>query len=422
MLVSLEGIERLCYIMFNMDALDKLTFSAQAMTFEAEGNHQKSLTHERRSRGFTPAELRKNYGDNWENRKVHIDGRTIPVTNAVLSGSKRIPLLKAMLSTVCERDCHYCPFRAGSDFRRVTFTAEDMARTYYKLFQLRAVEGIFLSSGVVRGGTCTQSKLLDTAEILRHKLGYQGYLHLKIMPGVERDQILQAMRLADRVSINLEAPSQNHLSHIAPMKEFQHELLQSLVWIEEIRQEHHPRQGWNHHWPSSSTQFVVGATNESDVDILNLVDVLFHRVGLARTYFEAFDPVPGTPLENKTPTDPLRQHRLYQASYLIRDYGFEFEEFSFSEDGFLPIERDPKTSYAQTALVHTPVEINRADRSLLLRVPGIGPKSATSILKIRKDRCFRELGDLRKIGVLAERAAPYITLDGQRPPSQLKLL
>ncbi len=422
MLASLEKIERLCYYISGMDALDKLTFSVQAMTFEAEGNHQKPLTHERRSRGFTPAELRQKYGDKWDNREVHIDGRTIPVTNAVLSGSKRIPLLKAMLSTVCERDCHYCPFRAGSDFRRVTFTADDMARTYYKLFQLRAVEGIFLSSGVVRGGICTQSRLLDTAEILRHKLGYQGYLHLKIMPGVERDQLIRAMRLADRVSINLEAPNQLHLSRIAPMKQFHEELLQSLVWIDEIRRNRDPNQGWNQRWPSSSTQFVVGATNESDLDILNLVESLFHRVGLARTYFEAFDPVPGTPLENHPPTNPLRQHRLYQASYLIRDYGFDFEEISFTRDGFLPIDCDPKLAYAQTALAEAPVEINRADREVLLRVPGIGPKGAASILKTRKYQIFRELGDLRKIGVLSERAAPYITLDGQRPPTQLKLL
>jgi predicted DNA-binding helix-hairpin-helix protein len=297
-----------------------------------------------------------------------------------------------------------------------------MAQTYFKLFQMRAVEGIFLSSGVVRGGICTQSKLLDTAEILRHKLGYQGYLHLKIMPGVERDQIYQAMRLADRVSINLEAPSQDHLTQIAPTKQFQRELLQSLQWVNEIRKEHHPNQGWNHNWPSSTTQFVVGATNESDVDILNLVANLFKHVGIARPYFEAFDPVPGTPLENKTPTDPLRQHRLYQASYLLRDYGFEFEDFSFTEDSLLPIDRDPKITYAQSTLAHTPVEINRADRSVLLRVPGIGPKGATSILNLRKERIFRELGDLRKIGVLTERAAPYITLDGQRPPLQLKLL
>jgi predicted DNA-binding helix-hairpin-helix protein len=406
-----------------MNNLDKLVCSTEAMTFEAEGHPlHPSNRRKRKSRGYSPAELRKKYGEQWDNRVVHIDGRSIPVTNAVLSAGKRIPLLKAMLSTVCERNCRYCPFQSGRDFHRVTFSADDMAQTFFKLYQMDAVEGIFLSAGVVRGGSITQNKLLDTAEILRHKLGYQGYLHLKIMPGAERDQVLQAMQLADRVSTNLEAPNQHHLSQIAPMKQFHEELLQSLLWIDEIRRNRDPDRSWNQRWPSSSTQFVVGATGESDLEILNLVENLFKHVGLTRTYFEAFDPVPGTPLENHTPTDPLRQHRLYQASYLIRDYGFDFEEISFSGDGFLPIDCDPKLAYAQATLAESPVEINRADRAVLLRVPGIGPKGAASILKTRNVQIIRELGDLRKIGVLSERAAPYITLDGQRPPVQRKLL
>lgn len=410
----------MCYHVIDMDILDKLSHSARAMTFEAEGHA--SIQGKRRSCAFTPAELRKKYGEKWNDREVTIDGRIIPITNAIFSGGKRIPLLKAMLSTACERNCRYCPFQAGRDFRRVTFSAEDMARTFFRLYQMQAVEGIFLSAGVIRGGSITQTKLLDTASILRRKLGYQGYLHLKIMPGVERDQVLQAMRLADRVSINLEAPSQNRLSQIAPMKRFHEELLQSLIWVEEIRRNRDPIEGWNHRWPSSSTQFVIGPAGENDLEILGLVEKLFQNVGLKRTYFEAFDPVTGTPLENHTPTDPLRQHRLYQASFLMRDYGFDFEEISFTQGGFLPLDRDPKIAYAQKALTHTPVEINQADRSVLLRVPGIGLKSATSILDLRSKQRFRELGDLRRIGIVAERAAPYITLDGHRPAMQLNLL
>jgi predicted DNA-binding helix-hairpin-helix protein len=403
-----------------MDTLDKLSHAARAMTFESEGNA--SIREQRRSCAYTPAELRNRYGEKWNDREVNIDGRIIHITNAVFSGGKRIPLLKAMLSTACERNCRYCPFQAGRDFRRVTFSAEDMAQTYFRLYQMRAVEGIFLSAGVIRGGSLTQTKLLDTASILRHKLGYRGYLHLKIMPGVERDQVLQAMRLADRVSINLEAPDQNHLSRIAPMKRFHEELLQSLIWVEDIRQSRDPIEGWNRRWPSSSTQFVIGAAGENDLEVLSLVEKLFQNVGLKRTYFEAFNPVAGTPLENHPPTDPLRQHRLYQASFLMRDYGFDFEEISFTKEGLLPLDRDPKIAYAQNALAHTPVEINRADRSVLLRVPGIGLKSATSILKLRGEQRFRELGDLRRIGIVAERAAPYITLDGHRPAKQLELL
>jgi predicted DNA-binding helix-hairpin-helix protein len=160
---------------------------------------------------------------------------SLVISDAALPNGKRITMLKTLLTSVCERNCFYCPFRAGRDFRRATFQPDEFANTFMALHRAGAAEGVFLSSGVINGGLQTQDKLLDTAEILRRRLQYRGYLHLKIMPGAERAQVERAMQLADRVSINLEAPNTEKLSRLAPRKQFLEELLQPLRWVEEIR-------------------------------------------------------------------------------------------------------------------------------------------------------------------------------------------
>src|SRR5258706_4711812 len=177
---------------------------------------------------------------------------------AQLPNGKNIKLLKPLLSSACERDCFYCPFRAGRDFRRATFKPLEFAELFMKLNQANAAEGIFLSSGIAAGGANTQNKILDTAEILRKKLGFRGYLHLKIMPGSERGQVERTMQLADRVSVNLEAPNTERLASMAPHKTFLEELLQPLKWVEEIRRSQPAYKFWNGHYPSTVTQFVAG--------------------------------------------------------------------------------------------------------------------------------------------------------------------
>jgi predicted DNA-binding helix-hairpin-helix protein len=340
------------------------------------------------------------------------------VSNAVLPGGKRIPLLKTLLTSACERNCYYCPFRAGRDFRRATFKPEEMARTFINLHRSGIVQGMFLSSGIFAGGANTQNKLLDTARLLRHKYGYRGYLHLKIMPGAERGQVEQAMMLADRVSINLEAPNTERLFKLAPRKEFTQELLQPLRWVQEIRASTSPARAWNHRWPSSVTQFVVGGAGESDLEILSTTEHLYRQLGLRRTYFSAFSPVPDTPLENLPPTSLQREHRLYQSSFLLRDYGFSLEELPFDPSGNLPAALDPKSAWAQVNLKENPVEVNRASRQELLRVPGFGQKGVNAILAARRQTPLKELADLRRIGVLSNRAAPFILLNGKRPAYQ----
>lgn len=334
---------------------------------------------------------------------------------AAMPGGKRIALLKTLLSSACERDCFYCPFRAGRDFHRVTFAPDELARLFLQ-FQRRGVaEGIFLSSAVAGGGPHTQDRLIATAQALRRQ-GFRGYLHLKIMPGAEREQVEAAMALADRVSVNLEAPNDRRLSGLAPHKAFFEELLQRLHWIGELRcrEPEVPR-------PSFTTQFVVGAAGESDREILTTTGSLYRDLGLARAYFKSFSPVPGTPLEDHPPTPPIRERRLYQSSFLLRDYGFREEELPYGADGNLPSEEDPKLAWARRHLARSPVELNLADREALLRVPGIGPKGAERVLEARSLGRLREPGDLRSLGIAAERAAPFILLDGRRPAYQLPL-
>jgi predicted DNA-binding helix-hairpin-helix protein len=340
---------------------------------------------------------------------------------AKLPNGQSIKLLKTLLTSACERDCHYCPFRAGRDFRRATFKPEEFASLFMNLHRAGAAEGIFLSSGVAGGGVHTQDKLLDTTEILRNKLGYRGYLHLKVMPGAEKAQVERAMQLADRISVNLEAPNTERLARLAPHKVFMEELLQPLKWVDEIRRSQPAYKGWNGRWPSTVTQYVVGGADESDLELLTTTDWLHRNVRLGRAYFSAFSPIRDTPLENKTATDPLREHRLYQASFLLRDYGFDLEELPFTADGNLPLPTDPKLAWAQANLSVQPLEINRADKSELLRVPGIGPKGADAILRARRTGKLRDLSSLKKLGVIAERAAPYVLLDGQSAPTQMPL-
>ncbi len=348
--------------------------------------------------------------------------RELFIHPAILPDGRRIQLLKTLLTSACEQDCMYCPFRAGRDMRRATFTPEAFAGLFMRLHHSGAVEGIFLSSGVTGGGIRTQDRLLDTAEILRLKFKFQGYLHLKIMPGSEEGQVERAMQLADRLSINLEAPNPNRLAGLAPGKQFVDQLIQPLKWIEAIRKTKPAQHGWNEHWPSTVTQFVVGGAEETDLELLTTTNWLQRNVRLSRAYFSAFTPVAGTPLENKTPTDPLREHRLYQASYLLRDYGFKIEDLPFTKSGDLPLRTDPKLAWAQQNLLGHPVEINCAEEHDLVKVPGIGPKGARAILDARRLRKLRDLSMLKKLGVVAERAAPYIVLDGQHAPTQLPLL
>lgn len=346
----------------------------------------------------------------------------ITVSDAVLPNGKRISLLKSQLSSVCERNCYYCPFRAGRDFQRATFNPEEFAKVFMSLYHARIAEGIFLSSGIINNGTFTQDKLINTADILRNKLNFRGYIHLKIMPGAEFAQVERSMQLADRVSINLEAPTTERLEKLAPRKQFVEELLQPLKWIDQIRHTQPAYKGWNQHWPSSVTQFVVSAVGETDLELLATTEYLYNQLQLKRTYYSSFNPITDTPLENLPPGSPVREHRLYEASFLLRDYGFGLEELPFNTDGHLPLNVDPKYAWAQTNLLNNPIEINRVDNRELLRVPGIGPKSAKAIMSARTKNKLYNPEELHAFGVNLKRAAPFILINGKRVAYQTSFL
>jgi predicted DNA-binding helix-hairpin-helix protein len=346
------------------------------------------------------------------------------ISRAILPNGQNISMLKTLLTSACERNCSYCPFRSGRDFRRATFKPEEFARTFMALHRSGVTEGIFLSSGVTNGGAFSQDQLIKPAEIPRFKLGYRGYLHLKVMPGAEHAQVDRSMQLANRISINLEAPNPLRLNKLAPGKLFDEELLQPLRWADEIRQNSPNFLGWNRRWPSLVTQFVVGAVGDTDLELLSTTEYLHRNLHLGRAYYSAFTPVSDTPLSHVPAESPLREHRLYQSSYLLRDYGFNLEELPFNLGGDLPLNIDPKLAWANTHLQHSPVDINLANRQDLLKIPGIGPKSAEAILNARgagERFHVRDLEHLRRIGVNPSRAAPYILIGGRRPVHQLIL-
>lgn len=397
-----------------MDSLIKLENVAVQMDLEPAEEvpyrPQPAQTQPMAPCGHTPASAR-----------AQAKKEALGIYNAVMPGGKTFPLLKTMLTSACERDCYYCPFRAGRNYRRTTFKPEEMARAFMDMNRAGMVQGLFLSSGIIKGGVRTQDKLLETVEILRQKHYFQGYIHLKIMPGIEKAQVERVMQLTDRLSVNLEAPNDKRLALLAPKKRFVEELLQPLKWIEEIRQNHPAHLGWKGRWPSTATQFIVGGAGESDLELLTTSAYLYQQLRLRRTFFSAFRPVPDTPLENQPAENPLRQHRLYQASYLFRDYGFDLEEMPFTQSGKLPLGVDPKLAWAEMFLKEDPVEVNRADRQELLRIPGIGHKGAQAVLAARRQGALREVYDLQAIGVRTKRVKPYVLLDGKRPEYQPRL-
>ncbi|WP_299024770.1 helix-hairpin-helix domain-containing protein [uncultured Thermanaerothrix sp.] len=339
------------------------------------------------------------------------------ISYVTLRGGQKIPVLKVLLTSACEYDCAYCPFRAGRDFRRATFEPEELARAFLQIYQAGLVKGLFLSSGVTGGGVRTQDRLIATAEILRHRLGFQGYLHLKLMPGAEAAQVERAVALASRVSINLEMPA-TYLQQLAPRKAPGSVLLQPLRQAYQAAQ--NLQSGPGHRRVSLSTQFVVGI-GETDAELLRTTAYLYKQLGLSRVYYSAFHPIAQTPLEDHSPENPVRALRLYQASFLLRDYGFAFEELPLGSDGRLDLAVDPKTAWAQRYINH-PLEVNRASREELLRIPGIGPKSALAIIRARRLTRLRDLRQLRQLGVNVNRAAPYLLLDGRHPEQQLTFI
>lgn len=338
--------------------------------------------------------------------------------DAQRAGGGTTRLFKVLQTNACRFACKYCFTSCAIRRKRTSFKPDELATTFISLSRARHAEGLFLSSGIVPDADTTMEKMLGTVERLRLREGYTGYIHLKLIPGASYDLIERAVELADRVSLNLEAPSQERLSVLAPDKEFAESMWRRLVWarqaIERRRAVGLPAAR------SITTQFVVGAAGESDQELIATIARARGEIGLGRSYFSVFHPIERSPFSELPAEDPVRGARLYQAEFLLRDYGFSAEELPFDEAGLLPRDRTPKQAWAERNL-YEPVEVNRAARHQLLRIPGIGPRSADRIIAARRESRLRDLEQLRRLGVTAGWAAPYVLLDGRHPARQLTL-
>ena len=319
----------------------------------------------------------------------------------------KVPILKIMQSTMCDKNCIYCAFRRDRDQTiRMALKPEEIAKGFMDLYKRGKVRGIFISSGIFGNPEFTMERMIDTAKILREKYGFKGYIHLKLMPGVSLQTVEEAVKVANRVSINLETPKEERLQTIAKGKSILKDMLPKIEYVDKLIK--------NEKGKSQITQMMVGVGEERDEEIIKAVDYLNRRFKLSRVYFSAFFPVKGTPLQDKPPENPLREYRLYQVDFLIREYGFSFEELKpILRKGNLPLNIDPKTAWAQANLHLFPIEINTADYELLIKIPGIGKKAAQEIIKRRREGKLKTLEDLKGIRNLSK-ILRYITLNGRR--------
>lgn len=346
------------------------------------------------------------------------------VYTSLRPGGGAIRLFKILLDNRCRMDCRYCGLRASADTPECRLEPEELARAFIDLQRRRIVEGLFLSSAIPDHPERVQEKMIAAVAIIRKRYGFRGYVHLKILPGVSEGAVAEACRLADRVSVNLEAPNQERLSRIAPHKDLKEGMIRRLLWARRCAES-------RREVPAGlTTQFVVGAAGESDREILTASDWLYRNLSLRRAYYSALRPVRGTPLAGVSAPPPGREHRLYQSDWLLRFYGFAFSELPFeAATGNLRLDLDPKLAWASAHPDRFPVEINRAAREELLRVPGLGPVSAERILARRRQGKIASLDALKALRVPAHRARNYLTLDGrffpgkekEEPPEQLLL-
>ena len=346
-------------------------------------------------------------------------GDPVGITRVRLPGGGSTQIMRVMQTNACSLSCGYCPTFCGGKVRRTALAPEEVATTFMEAHRAGLAQGLFLTSGVPGKPVRAMDRMLAAVEILRRKEGYRGYVHVKLLPGVEPAQVEQAARLANRVSINLEGPGDAYVRRLAREKDFSGDLLPKLEMAGRLLRDA-PRRG------STTTQFVIGPSGEKDREILSLVARLERQQLLHHAHFSAFQPVVGTPMEGEPSTPAMRELRLYQAEHLLRQYGFDFEELPFDTDGNLPLDYDPKTAWALSHAEQFPLEVGRAPYELLLRVPGVGPKVALTLVRERRRSVIRGLEDLRRIGVDTVRAGYFLALRGRRlapalPAHQLRL-
>lgn len=340
------------------------------------------------------------------------------ICHSFSSDGRCISLLKILLTNQCIYDCKYCQNRCSNDIPRAAFTPEEICTLTMEFYRRNYIEGLFLSSGIVKNPSFTMELIFRTIWLLRNQYRFNGYIHVKAIPGADPQLIRQTGFLADRMSINLELPTAEGLRALAPNKN-RKTILTPMRQIQNGIQENKNDLVLYRNAPKfvaggQSTQMIIGATPENDFHIINVAESLYQKFGLKRVFYSAFVNVTGDKALPALPGGPplLREHRLYQADWLLRFYGFRAEELLDEKRPFFNVMLDPKEDWAVRHLEQFPVEINRAPMEMLLRVPGIGVKSAQRIAAVR--RCASlTFGDLKKIGVVLKRAVFFVTCSGR---------
>lgn len=383
-----------------MNLLDKLTILTDAAKYDA------SCTSSGVIRGSRPGMI--------GNTSSSIAG----CCHSFSADGRCISLLKILMTNYCVYDCKYCINRRSNDTRRTAFTPRELAELTVQFYRRNYIEGLFLSSGVLRDPDYTTMRMIETLRLLRREFAFNGYIHAKAIPGTSPELVQQLGYLADRLSVNIELPSQKGLAALAPDKS-KAAILAPMRLIEAQGRQNKEELVKYRHAPAfapagQSTQLIVGATEDSDRHILHLTESLYDRYRLKRVFYSAYVPVVENPLLPDLHTKPplLREHRLYQADWLLRFYGFRADELLDDQHPNFDPMLDPKCYWAITHPEQFPVEIMTADLGRLLRVPGIGPTGARRILSARRTGLLH-FDDLKKMGIVLKRAQFFILCGGR---------
>ncbi len=340
------------------------------------------------------------------------------ICHSFSSDGRCISLLKILLTNECIYDCKYCLNRCSNDVPRATFTPEEICTLTMEFYRRNYIEGLFLSSGIIRSPSFTMELIYRTIWLLRNQYHFNGYVHVKTIPGADWELIRMTGYLADRMSVNLELPTAEGLRSLAPNKHRKN-ILTPMRQIQNGITENKNELALYRSAPrfvggGQSTQMIIGATPESDYQILNVAESLYQKFSLKRVFYSAFVNVTGDSALPALPGGPplLREHRLYQADWLLRFYGFQASELLDEKRPYFNVMLDPKEDWAVRHLEQFPVEVNRAPLGQLLRVPGIGVKSAQRIVAARRSTNLT-FADLKKIGVVLKRAIYFLTCNGR---------
>lgn len=346
------------------------------------------------------------------------NSRACGICHSFSSDGRCISLLKILLTNDCIYDCKYCKNRVSNDVPRETFTPEEICRLTIGFYRRNYIEGLFLSSGVIKNPHYTMELILETVRLLREKYDFKGYIHVKSIPGADEDLILRTGYYADRMSCNLELPTAEGLKKLAPNKTRQL-ILQPLRQVQKGILQNKEELTIYRHIPKfvpagQSTQVIVGATSESDYEIISVAEAMYKKFSLRRVFYSAYIAVNKDELLPAVDTKPplLREHRLYQADWLMRFYGFRADELLSEQHASFNIALDPKCDWALRHLDQFPVEINNASYEMILRVPGIGVTGARRICRARR-YAILDFNDLKRMGIVLKRAMYFITCSGR---------